>query len=75
LLPEGQELDLALIGALQESFPEGAKFGFNWRKDDGRPWGRVTQPGNPRDALTPPSSAWAARPCPEPVPLLRWGND
>jgi hypothetical protein len=51
LLPAAQELDPALIGALQESLPEGAKFGFNWRKDDGRPWIRVTRPGNPRDAL------------------------
>jgi ATP-dependent Clp protease ATP-binding subunit ClpA len=51
LLPAGLELDQALIGALSESVPEGATFGFNWRKDDGRPWIRVTQPGNPRDAL------------------------
>jgi ATP-dependent Clp protease ATP-binding subunit ClpA len=51
LLPEGIELDQALIGALSESIPEGATFGFNWRKDDGRPWIQVTQPGNPRDAL------------------------
>ena len=51
LLPEGLELDQALIGALSESIPKGATFGFNWRKDDGRPWIRVTQPGNPRDAL------------------------
>lgn len=51
LLPEGLELDQALIGALSESIPEGATFGFNWRKDDGRPWIQVTQPGNPRAAL------------------------
>lgn len=51
LLPAGLELDQALIGALSESIPEGATFGFNWRKDDGRPWIQVTQPGDPRDAL------------------------
>lgn len=51
LLPEGLELDQALIGAISGSVPEGATFGFNWRKDDGRPWIQVTQPGNPLDAL------------------------
>jgi hypothetical protein len=51
LLPAGLELDQALIGALSQSIPEGATFGFNWRKDDGRPWIQVTQPGDPRDAL------------------------
>jgi Clp amino terminal domain, pathogenicity island component len=51
LLPEGQELDSALIGAIQRSLPEGTSLGFNWRADDGRPWIRVTRPGNPRAAL------------------------
>jgi hypothetical protein len=51
LLPEGLELDQALIGAIPGAVPAGATFGFNWRKDDGRPWIQVTQPGNPRDAL------------------------
>jgi ATP-dependent Clp protease ATP-binding subunit ClpA len=51
LLPEGLELDQALIGALSGAVPAGATFGFNWRKDDGRPWIQVTQPGNPRAAL------------------------
>jgi hypothetical protein len=51
LLPEGLELDAALIGALAKSVPEGARFGFNWRKDDGRPWIHVTRPGDPRAAL------------------------
>jgi ATP-dependent Clp protease ATP-binding subunit ClpA len=51
LLPEGQELDQALIAALEKSLPEGATFAFNWRKDDGRPWIQVSQPGNPRGAL------------------------
>jgi ATP-dependent Clp protease ATP-binding subunit ClpA len=51
LVPEGQELDGALINAIADAVPEGATFGFNWRKDDGRPWIHVSQPGNPRDAL------------------------
>jgi ATP-dependent Clp protease ATP-binding subunit ClpA len=51
LLPEDLELDKALIGALSRSIPEGATFGFNWRKDDGRPWIQVTRPGDPRAAL------------------------
>jgi ATP-dependent Clp protease ATP-binding subunit ClpA len=51
LLPEGMELDQPLIGAISKSIPEGARFGFNWRKDDGRPWIHVSQPGNPRDAV------------------------
>ena len=51
LLPEGLELDQALIGAISGAVPAGAMFGFNWRKDDGRPWIQVTQPGNPRAAL------------------------
>lgn len=51
LLPEGLELDSALINAIAESRPAGAAFGFNWRMDDGRPWIMVGQPGNPRDAL------------------------
>jgi ATP-dependent Clp protease ATP-binding subunit ClpA len=51
LLPEGLNLDQALIGALARSIPEGAAFGFNWRKDDGRPWIHVSRPGDPRAAL------------------------
>jgi hypothetical protein len=51
LLPEGQELDQALIGAVAKSLPGGAAFAFNWRKDDGRPWIHVSQPGNPREVL------------------------
>lgn len=51
LLPEGLELDKVLIGALARSVPEGATFGFNWRKDDGRPWIHVSRPGDPRAAL------------------------
>jgi hypothetical protein len=51
LLPEGLDLDQALIGAVSGAVPAGATFGFNWRKDDGRPWIQVTQPGNPRAAL------------------------
>jgi Clp amino terminal domain, pathogenicity island component len=51
LLPEGQELDPALITAIAKSVPAGATFGFNWREEDGRPWIRVTQPGNPRNAV------------------------
>ena len=52
LLPEGQELDGPLINAIADAVPAGATFGFNWRADDGRPWIHVSQPGNPRDALT-----------------------
>jgi ATP-dependent Clp protease ATP-binding subunit ClpA len=51
LLPEGQELDQALISAIAKSLPEGAVFAFNWRRGDGRPWIHVSQPGNPREAL------------------------
>jgi ATP-dependent Clp protease ATP-binding subunit ClpA len=51
LLPEGLELDQTLIGALARSIPESAAFGFNWRKDDGRPWIHVSRPGDPRAAL------------------------
>ena len=51
LVPEGYELDGPLINAIADAVPEGATFGFNWREDDGRPWIRVSQPGNPRDAL------------------------
>ena len=51
LLPAGQELDHALISAIGKSLPAGARFAFNWRKDDGRPWIRVTPPGNPRDVV------------------------
>jgi hypothetical protein len=51
LLPEGLELDGPLINAIADSVPGGATFGFNWRRDDGRPWIRVSQPGHPRDAL------------------------
>jgi ATP-dependent Clp protease ATP-binding subunit ClpA len=51
LLPEGLKLDQALIGALARSIPEGAAFGFNWRKDDSRPWIHVSRPGDPRAAL------------------------
>ena len=51
LLPEGLELDSALINALGSCTPEGATFGFNWRVDDNRPWIMMTRPGNPRDAL------------------------
>jgi ATP-dependent Clp protease ATP-binding subunit ClpA len=51
LLPEGLELDGALINAIASSVPEGATFGFNSRQDDGRPWIYVSRPGNPRDAL------------------------
>jgi ATP-dependent Clp protease ATP-binding subunit ClpA len=51
LLPAGQELDEALIDAIARSIPEGATFGFNWRKDDGRPWIHVSEPGDPRAAL------------------------
>ena len=51
LLPEGQELDHALIGAIGKSLPASATFAFNWRKDDGRPWIRVTRPDNPRDVV------------------------
>lgn len=49
MLPEGQELDEALLDALVRSLPEGARLGFNW--DNDRPWIHVTEPGNNRDAL------------------------
>jgi len=49
LLPAGQELDEPLRMAIIESLPDGATFGFNW--EDGRPWIRVTGPGNNRDVL------------------------
>lgn len=48
-LPEGQELDEALIAAIRDSLPVGAAFGFNW--EDGRPWVYVGPPGDTRDAL------------------------
>jgi len=49
-LPDGQELDDALRGALFDSLPDGATISFNW--ENGRPWVRVTgAAGETRDVL------------------------
>jgi hypothetical protein len=42
-LPEGQQLDSPLLGAISDTVPEGATFGFNGR--DGRTWIHVFGPG------------------------------
>ena len=41
-LPEGQQLDSALLGAISDALPEGATFGFNG--SDGRTWIHVWDP-------------------------------
>jgi hypothetical protein len=41
-LPEGQQLDSALLGAITDALPEGATFGFNG--SDGRTWIHVWDP-------------------------------
>jgi hypothetical protein len=42
-LPEGQQLDSPLLGAISDAVPEGATFGFN--STDGRTWIHVFGPG------------------------------
>ena len=42
-LPEGQQLDSPLLGAICDAVPEGATFGFN--SNDGRTWIHVFGPG------------------------------
>ena len=42
-LPEGQQLDSALLGAISDALPEGATYGFNGA--EGRTWIHVFGPG------------------------------
>jgi hypothetical protein len=50
-LPEGQELDSALLAAIADALPEDTTFGFNYDADR-RAWIRVFGPGGSDPAVT-----------------------